>query len=108
MMEFLKSKFDNMSLFVALMMMSGMIIHFIHHSADVQALAWAETTFTTILGAYIGLTQAHRVMPKTNGNGSSSDAPIAPTPTSPSPVPSASTPASSAPPPITPRLNNVQ
>jgi hypothetical protein len=72
--DFLKSKFDNISLFLALCLLSGMIIHFVHHATDTSALNWAETTFTTVLGAYIGLTQAHR-LPWSNKNGGTNGTP---------------------------------
>jgi hypothetical protein len=67
--DFWKAKFDNICLFLAMCLVAWMIIHFVHHATDSSAIAWAETTFTTILGAYIGLTQAHRLVNKSNGNG---------------------------------------
>lgn len=67
--DFWKGKFDNICLFAALVLMAFMVIHFVHHSADGASISWAQTTFTTVLGAYIGLTQAHRLTSKPSGNG---------------------------------------
>jgi hypothetical protein len=58
---FVQAKFDNISLFVAMSLLAWMIVHFVHHNDNTTALTWAEQTFTTVLGAYIGLTQAARI-----------------------------------------------
>lgn len=77
MLQFLQAKFDNISLFIAMLLLAWMIVHFVHHTDNPTALTWAEQTFTTVLGAYIGLTQAARVAWKSqggNGNGKTTDA----------------------------------
>lgn len=69
--DFLKAKFDSISLFVAMALLAFMILHLVHrdYGSNVASvsLTWAEQTFTTVLGAYIGLTQAARLSPKSNG-----------------------------------------
>lgn len=59
-MDFLKSKFDNISLFVLIMCMMLLLLHISHDKQDDQLLSWVEQAITTVLGAYIGLTQASR------------------------------------------------
>jgi hypothetical protein len=71
--DFLKAKFDNICLFLAMMLLSGMILHLVHHQDNPSALTWAEQTFTTVLGAYIGLTQAARIPWKSQPNGGSTN-----------------------------------
>lgn len=83
--DFLKAKFDNISLFVAMGLLAGMIMHLVHHDSASASLTWAEQTFTTVLGAYIGLTQASKYIQKTNGgngNGISTNATVSGTSTS--------------------------
>jgi hypothetical protein len=41
------------------------------HGGSVKLLDWLMQTATTVLGAYIGITQAARVAWKQNGNGGS-------------------------------------
>ncbi len=82
--DFFKSKFDNLSLLVLLFVMMGVLLHMSHDKVDADLVAWLEQALTTALGAYIGLTQAHRIpWPNKNGgsNGpttSSSSTPAAP------------------------------
>ncbi len=66
--DFFKSKFDNLSLLLLLFVMMGVLLHMSHDKADTDLVAWLEQALTTALGAYIGLTQAHRV-PWLNKNG---------------------------------------
>lgn len=61
-MDFLKSKFDNLSLFVLIMCMMLLLLHMSHDKQDDQLLSWVEQATTTVLGAYIGLTQASRAV----------------------------------------------
>ena len=68
MMDFLKTKFDNISLLVLLFVMMGVLLHMSHDKVDADLVAWLEQALTTALGAYIGLTQAHR-LPWPNKNG---------------------------------------
>jgi len=58
--DFLKSKFDNLCLFALIMIMLAVLVHVTHDKGDADLLAWVEQAATTVLGAYIGLTQASR------------------------------------------------
>lgn len=60
-MEFLKSKFDNICLLLLVTLIAVMIYRADIHGGSVKLLDWLMQTATTILGAYIGLTQAARV-----------------------------------------------
>ena len=60
MLEFLKAKFDNISLVFILVLFVGVLMWF-QDRADDKVVAWFEQTITTVLGAYIGLTQAGRI-----------------------------------------------
>lgn len=79
--DFLKSKFDNISLLLVMVLLGVMVLHIMHHHGDEAVTTWVEQTFTTVLGAYIGLTQAHRIPwgkggtngTTKNGNGSTSN-----------------------------------
>lgn len=66
--DFFKSKFDNLSLFVLIILLVGVMVYADRLSSDKLA-AWLEQTVTTVLGAYIGLTQAHRVPWLKGGDG---------------------------------------
>jgi len=68
--DFLKGKFDNICLVGLIIILVGVLMWFQDKSDD-KVVAWFEQTITTVLGAYIGLTQAHRLPwpNKTNGNG---------------------------------------
>jgi len=81
--DFIKAKFDNLCLFAAMGMLAGLILHLAHHDPDSSTLTWATQTFTTVLGAYIGLTQAARLPWNKNG-GTNGNTPQAPQPTTPS------------------------
>jgi Tfp pilus assembly protein PilZ len=59
--DFLKSKFDNLCLVGLLVFMILILLHMSHDKADADLVAWLEQALTTVLGAYIGLTQAGRV-----------------------------------------------
>ena len=69
-MEFIKSKFDNLCLVFLIVLLVAVLLFFAVKLDD-KVVAWLEQTITTVLGAYIGLTQAHRIPwpNKTNGNG---------------------------------------
>jgi hypothetical protein len=86
--EFLKSKFDNISLFIVLVLLMLLMLHITHHHGDENVMGWMEQTFTTVLGAYIALTQVHRVAwNKPNGgqNGTKKDDSSTGTPVVPAP-----------------------
>lgn len=71
-MDFLKSKFDNLLLFILIMLMLIVLLHVTHDKGDDALVAWLEQALTTVLGAFIGLTQASRVAfskSQTGGNG---------------------------------------
>lgn len=63
--DFFKSKFDNLCL-VGLITFLVVVLMFFEQKSDDKVVAWFEQTITTVLGAYIGLTQAHR-LPWLNG-----------------------------------------
>lgn len=63
--EFLKSKFDNICLVGLIVFLVGVLMWF-QSSSDDKVVAWFEQAITTVMGAYIGLTQAHR-LPWVNG-----------------------------------------
>lgn len=66
--------------------MMGLLLHISHDKGDVDLLAWVEQALTTVLGAYIGLTQASRLSWNKGGNnGKTSDGGISPAPVSPKP-----------------------
>lgn len=68
-MDFLKSKFDNLSLFVLIVLLVGLMVYADRAGSD-KFVAWMEQTVTTVLGAYIGLTQASRLpWPGKSSNG---------------------------------------
>jgi hypothetical protein len=66
-MDFLKAKFDNLSLVVMFFVLIGVMMWF-QEKLDDKVVAWLQQTITTVLGTYLGLTQAHRLINK-NGNG---------------------------------------
>ena len=66
--EFIKTKFDSLCLVFLIVLLTGVLMWF-QNKADDKVVAWFEQTITTVLGAYIGLTQAARVAWKQNGNG---------------------------------------
>ena len=70
--------------------MGLLLLHVSHDKADVDLVSWLEQALTTVLGAYIGLTQASRVAYKALNGGTNAT----PTPT---PTPSVVAPASAAP-----------
>jgi len=78
-MDFLKSKFDSLCLFALLVLMGVLLLHVSHDKADVDLVSWLEQALTTVLGAYIGLTQVSRSQWKNGGTNASSTP--APTPT---------------------------
>jgi hypothetical protein len=57
--DFIKGKFDNICLFVIIIVLVFVMKWADNHSSD-NFLAWLEQTTTVVLGAYIGLTQAAR------------------------------------------------
>jgi hypothetical protein len=63
---FFKAKFDNLSLFIMISAMLAIMMWADIHSSD-KFLSWLEQTATTVLGAYIGLTQASRAAWNKNG-----------------------------------------
>ena len=85
-MDFIKSKFDNISLVIMFFVLIGVMMWF-QEKLDDKVVAWLEQTITTVLGTYLGLTQAHRLINKsgnggTNGtqtNGGGSSTPVSPT-----------------------------
>lgn len=85
-MDFLKSKFDNLCLFALLIFMGLLLLHMSHDKADVDLITWLEQALTTVLGAYIGLTQSSRLSWNKNGGTNVSSTP--------SPTPSVVAPAS--------------
>lgn len=66
-MDFIKSKFDNICLLLLVVLVSILIYRADIHGGSIKLLDWLMQTATTILGAYIGLTQAARVAWKSNG-----------------------------------------
>jgi hypothetical protein len=45
---------DKLMLFILLILSGGMVMHIVHHDAgDMQAMTWAESAFSTVLGALI-------------------------------------------------------
>lgn len=77
-MDFIKAKFDNLCLVILIILFVGTLMWFQDKSDD-KVVAWFEQTITTVLGAYIGLTQAARMPWKQNGgqppSGGSNDVP---------------------------------
>lgn len=74
-MDFLKAKFDNLCL-VFLIVLLVCVLMWFQDKSDDKVVAWFEQTITTVLGAYIGLTQAARLPWKPqNGNGAKNDVP---------------------------------
>jgi len=85
MVDFVKAKFDNISLVIIFFVLVGVMMWF-QEKLDDKVVAWLEQTITTVLGTYLGLTQAHRLLSKngnggTNGSTSSSSASAPATPT---------------------------
>ena len=88
-MDFIKGKFDNICLFVIIIVLVFVMKWADNHSSD-NFLAWLEQTTTVVLGAYIGLTQAARLPwgkqgggtngTQTQGNTSSNTSTVVPKP----------------------------
>jgi hypothetical protein len=63
--DFFKTKFDNICLVGLIVFLVCVLVYFQDKSDD-KVVAWFEQAITTVMGAYIGLTQAHR-LPWANG-----------------------------------------
>lgn len=44
---------DKLLLFILVLLAGFMVLHMVHHSADHDAITWAENSFSTVLGALI-------------------------------------------------------
>ena len=71
--DFFKAKFDNLCLVLMFFILIGVMMWF-QEKLDDKVVAWLEQTITTVLGTYLGLTQAHRLINKMNGNGGTNGA----------------------------------
>jgi hypothetical protein len=81
-MDFVKTKFDNLCLVFLIVLLVGVLMWFQDKSDD-KVVAWFEQTITTVLGAYIGLTQASRLPWKNGGtNGTTTSTASTSTPAS--------------------------
>lgn len=70
-MDFLRSKFDNLALLFLILILIGVVMYG-GKLGDEKLVAWLEQTVTTVLGAYIGLTQSPR-QPWVKQNGGTSE-----------------------------------
>lgn len=64
--DWLKLKFDNLSLLGLILVLIGVLVYSDRLGSD-KLVSWMEQTITTVLGAYIGLTQAGRTPWKGQG-----------------------------------------
>jgi len=60
---------DKILLFLLVVLTGVMVLHMVHHVADMEALTWAENAFSTVLGALILILTGRIGSGASGGNG---------------------------------------